>query len=192
MTYNPNTPLASERIADTQEPIRLNFDLANTYMGTDHFEFDAASDNGKHKQVTLPDRTATPPSPGASECAIFGKTSGAVTTPFMLRDGLATPEYAVLPIRAFGSFTGAGATLNAQNCSSSAFNAGTGYTITMPADVVTGTSYGVLVTAGVNALNPQVAGFYVIVNATTFQVGFRNNSGTFLTPDFFTIAVLQV
>lgn len=192
MSYNNNTPLASERISDTQEPIRLNFSLANTYFGVDHFAFNAASNNGKHRYVTMPDQTATPPSPIASELAFFARTTGGITIPFMVRDGLAAPQYCVLPIRAFGSFTGGGALLNAQNLTSSAFNPGSGYTMTMPAGTVTGTSYGVLVTAGVNGLNPQVAGFYVIANATTFNVGFRNNSGTFLTPDFFTVAVLQV
>ncbi len=191
MTYNPAIPQATDRFRDSQPEFLNNFTLLNTYFGIDHFTFDALSNNGKHKQVTLPDRTLTPPAPGASECALFAKTTGGVTTPFLLRDGLAAPEYAILPIRAFGAFTGAGVIVSAQNCTSSAFAPGTGFTITLPANVVSGTSYGVLITAGVNALNPQFSGFYSIVNATTFNVGFRNNSGTFLAPDFFTIAVIQ-
>lgn len=99
MTYNPNTPLANERISDTQQPIRDNFFLANQYFGVDHFEFDAASNNGLHKQSTYPDRSATPPAPGVSECAIYGRTAGSETFPFMRRDG-GTLDYPVSPIRA--------------------------------------------------------------------------------------------
>jgi hypothetical protein len=99
MTYNSNTPLASERISDTQQPIRDNFFLANQYFGVDHFEFDAVSNNGLHKQSTYPDRSATPPAPGVSECAIYGRTAGGETFPFLRRDG-GTVDFPVAAIRA--------------------------------------------------------------------------------------------
>jgi len=197
MTYNPNTPLASERISDTQEPIRLNFELANTYFGVDHFAFDAASNNGKHRRVTMPDQTATPPTPVASECAFYAKTISGVTTPYLRRDGLISPEYPMTPIRAMGAFTGGGAALNNQNLTSSAFSGASGYTMTMPAGTVTGVNYLVLAIPGQTGLNPAFAPVYVIVNATTFNVGFRRvtTSGTvgaFEAPEFFSVIVLQV
>lgn len=113
-TYNPNTPLASERISDTQQPIRDNFFLANQIFGIDHFEFDAASNNGKHKQVTLPDRTASPPATLASECAIYARTASSQTFPYMRRDASAT-DIPVLPLRAFGLCTVPGAVLEANS-----------------------------------------------------------------------------
>jgi len=114
MTYNPNTPLASERISDTQQPIRDNFFLANQIFGIDHFEFDAASNNGKHKEVTMPDRTATPPTTSASECAIYARTASSQTFPYMRRDASAT-DIPVIPIKAFGECTVPGAVLTANS-----------------------------------------------------------------------------
>jgi hypothetical protein len=195
MTYNPNTPLASERISDTQEPIRLNFDLANQYFGVDHFAFDAASNNGKHRRVTMPDQTATPPSPAAGECAMYGKTISAVTTPFLRRDGLASPEYPVTPIRAYGSFTGGAATVNAINMTCAKIATGI-YTLTLTAGSVTGVAYGVLIGVGINAPNllgaPRAA-FYRINTATDVTVWFGQGTPiAFFDPDFFTAQILQV
>lgn|SRR3990167_4521232 len=195
MSYTPNIPLPTQRIADTQAPINSNFTLANTYFGLDHVAFDAAGNNGKHKYVTMIDETATPPAPGASECAMYAKTTGAVTTPFLRRDGLASPEIPMGLIRAYGTFTGGGATVNAINLTSAAFVLNVGFTMTMPAGAVAGTSYGVLVTSNFTGFNPILAPAYLITNATTFTVGFRrvdNNNFNTTQPDFFTVVVLQV
>ena len=198
MTYTPNVPLATERIAATQAPINANFTSANTFFGLDHVAFDAAGNNGKHKYVTMIDETATPPTPGASECAIYSKTTAAVTTPFLRRDGLgATPEYALMPIRAYGTFTTAGVIINAFNLTSSAFVPASGYTMTMPAGTVTSTTYGVIVTGGFTGLNPGFGTTYIINTDTVFNVGFRRVSttgtiGSFQAPEFFTVIVLQV
>ncbi len=43
MTYNPATPNAADRISDTQQPIKTNFEQANTIFDEDHFTFDDAS-----------------------------------------------------------------------------------------------------------------------------------------------------
>ncbi len=196
MSYTTNVPQATQRIADTQAPIQTNFNLANTYFAIDHVAFNAASNNGKHKYVTLIDETASPPTPGASEGAIYGKTTGGITQPFYRRDGFAgAPEYNLMPIRAYGTFTGAGATVNAFNLTSGAFVVNAGYTMTMPANVVSGSSYGVLVTSSFTGFNPILAPAYIITNATTFAVGFRrvdDNSFNTTQPDFFTVVVLQV
>lgn len=191
MTYDPTVPAANQRISVTQEPIQTNFDLANTYFGEDHQSFTAGVDNGKHNKVSLRDQTGSLPTPGAAEIALYNVTTAGQSQAFARRDGF-TVEYPVLPIKAFGAFTSGGALLTGQNLIFSAFSPMSGYTMTMPANTVNGTSYGVLTTAGVNGLNPFVVGFYQITNATTFQVGFRDNASTFLTPDFFTVAVLQL
>jgi len=195
MSYTPNIPLATQRIADTQAPINANFTSVNTFFGLDHVAFNAAGNNGKHKYVTMIDQTASPPTPGASECAMYAKTTGAVTTPFLRRDGLASPEIPMGLIRAYGTFTGGGATVNAINLTSGAFVANAGFTMTMPAGTVSGSTYGVLITSNFTAFNPILAPAYLITNATTFTVGFRridNNNFNTTQPDFFTVVVLQV
>lgn len=155
MTYNPNTPLASERISDTQQPIRDNFFLSNQYFGIDHFEFDAASNNGKHKQVTLPDRTATPPATIASECAIYARTASAQTFPYMRRDASAT-DIPVIPLKAFAECTvpGAVVTANSFNVSSVTRNGAGRYQFNF-AVPMPDTNYAVLCTYSLSGTNPM-------------------------------------
>ena len=52
ITYNQNTPLASQSIASTQPLINQNFVGINTWTAIDHEEFGSV-DAGKHKKVTL-------------------------------------------------------------------------------------------------------------------------------------------
>ena len=195
MTYNPNIPAATDLISVSQGQLQTNFQQLNTVYTADHFAYnDATADATKHRRLILPDQAATPPAPGANNGALYANTAAGVTRPFWRRDALAgAPEYSMLGIRAFGAFNGGtGATVTGQNLTSSAFSAVTGFTMTMPASTVSGTTYGVLTTAGVTALNPGVVGFYAIVSATSFRVGFRNTAGTFLAPDFFTVIVIQL
>jgi hypothetical protein len=195
MTYTPNIPLATQRIADTQSPINANFTSANTIFGLDHIAFDAAGNNGKHKYVTMIDETASPPTPGASEGTIYSKTTGGVTNPYYRRDGLAgTPEFNLLPIKAFGSFTGGGTTVNAFNMSSSrTVGQPVGvFDVNISANVLTGTAYCVLIGVGINLLNPQRVAIYQIVSNILTQVAFRSGANNqLLDPDFFTVTILQ-
>lgn len=106
MTYNPAIPQATDRISQSQSEILQNFFQLNNQYGTigDHFEWTAASNNGKHKQATFPDRTATPPTTLPSECSVYGKTTAAQTFPYMRRDGSLT-DIPVVPLRVFGEFS---------------------------------------------------------------------------------------
>lgn len=77
MTYNPNVPLANQKIKDTQNPIQTNFALANTYFGVDHYAFDAASNNGVHNQVTTPEIDGSAhPSTSGSELKFYAMDAG--------------------------------------------------------------------------------------------------------------------
>lgn len=147
MSYTPNIPLSNERISNTQQPIRDNFFYANQYFGTDHFEFDAASDNGKHKQVTLPDRLGSEPTPGASEFAIFGLTSSAITRPYWRSDGGVT-NFPLMPIKAFCIIDGtSGATIGTTFNISSVLRTDVGrYTVTLANNIVANANFGVLMT----------------------------------------------
>ncbi len=119
MTYDPTVPGPTQRISDTQLPIQTNFDQANTLFGVDHFEFNAPSENGKHKAATMPDQSGSPPTVGAAELSIYARTSGGDTFPFMRRD-TGTTDIPVLPLKAFGecSVPGAVVTPNSFNISS--------------------------------------------------------------------------
>lgn len=170
MTYNPNTPLSTDRIQDTQVPIQTNFSLANTYFGVDHFEFDALSNNGLHKQVTLPDRTASPPSPIAGEWATYAQTSNSITLPYWRRDGSVT-TFPVMPIKAFVIIDGTtGAIIGtAYNIASVVRTASGRYTVTLSNNAVTSADFGVLITG--TTTGPSNVVF-------TYSTGFAAPNGT--------------
>jgi len=192
MTYQPNIPQATDIISVSQGDLLVNFQQLNTVYGTDHYAYDSGVNVGLHQHVTLPDTTATPPTPAASQGAIYGKTTAAVTVPYYRRDGLAgAPEFSMLPIRAFGIFSGAGATLNALNCTATRTGAGL-FDVNISANVVSGTSYLVIPSIGITTLNANRMVFYNNVSAIKTQLAFRNSAGTLLDPDTFSIIILQV
>lgn len=69
MAYNNNIPLANQRIKDTQEPIRENFEQLDTYTQVNHEALNSP-DAGKHKFVTLTNQAAAPTTE-ANEINIF-------------------------------------------------------------------------------------------------------------------------
>jgi hypothetical protein len=104
MTYNPSIPAINTRIDQTYNLITTNFTVLNTVYGTDHFAYDDATANArKHRYVTLPDMTATPPAPAAGNGAMYAKTATAMTYPFWRRDAAVT-DWPMVPIKAFATF----------------------------------------------------------------------------------------
>jgi hypothetical protein len=53
MSYNPSIPQPGDIPSQSQSQFLTNFTQLNTQFGTEHFAFNAASSNGKHKYVTL-------------------------------------------------------------------------------------------------------------------------------------------
>lgn len=89
MAYNNNVPLASQRIKDTQAPIRDNFAELDTYTQVNHEALNTA-DAGKHKFVTLT-RQAVAPVAAATEINFFNATSSLTsTTELFMKKGAAT------------------------------------------------------------------------------------------------------
>lgn len=55
MTFNPNIPLPTDELSDSQGDILNNFSSSNTSFGIDHYAFsDLTANNGKHKWATTP------------------------------------------------------------------------------------------------------------------------------------------
>jgi hypothetical protein len=116
--YTPNIPQPGDNPSDSQDQILENFQTLQSLYGTtgDHYSWTNtnATESTKHARVTLPGLpTATAPgnvlpTPGAGNCAIFGVTRSAQTTPYLARDALASPTpadfvniYPLLPIKAY-------------------------------------------------------------------------------------------
>jgi|SRR5437899_319998 len=201
--YTPNIPQPGDNPSNSQDQILQNFQTLNTMYGSsgDHYPWTntTPTEGFRHAKVTLPGLpTANPPgnalpTPGVGEGDIFAITTGSVTIPYWRRDNLAaTPQYSMLPVRAFGSFTGAtGATLGtAMNLSCVRTGAGL-YTMTMPSGTVTGSNYSVLLTIE-NLLGTRLLIYYGITNATTFAVQCFITTAGFADPTSFTATVLQL
>lgn len=71
MVYLRNEPVASDFIAVSQPKLQANTNDADTYFAVDHQGFSAASNQGKHNQVTLLERAAAS-TPGVNEGALYG------------------------------------------------------------------------------------------------------------------------
>lgn len=75
--YTPNIPQANDRPSGSQSQILNNFNALETIYGVNHYPWtDASSNQGKHKQVTLPAQ-ASDPTTIADELALFSKLVGA-------------------------------------------------------------------------------------------------------------------
>ena len=53
MSYNAGIPNATDYLSDSQQNIKDNFSSANTIFGNNHYAFNAASNNGKHKEIEM-------------------------------------------------------------------------------------------------------------------------------------------
>lgn len=89
MPYNNAVPKATDRISDTQLPIKNNFAAIETVVSVNHVKFDDASGNqGKHKWASFPEQVAAP-STAANEMAIYSmfSTLSAQTELFVRKEG---------------------------------------------------------------------------------------------------------
>lgn len=195
MSFNSNIPQSTDLISVSQGDLLNNFTSMQSTYTTDHYGFNPVTNLGFHQKVTLPGNVSVP-TPAAGFGNIYAKTNGSsVTDPYWVSDGLAgSLQFAMMPIRAYGVFDGGTfATINGYNITCASWAVGTGYVMTLPANVVSGTNYGILAIAGTTGLNPcPGAAFAPPSSATTFAVGFRNAGGVIIQVTQFTVIVLQV
>ena len=60
MSYDPNIPLATDFISDSQSQIKTNFTQLNTQFGEDHVALITGTNAGMHDRVRTPERAAIP------------------------------------------------------------------------------------------------------------------------------------
>lgn len=75
MAYN-DTPLANQRIKDTQAPIRENFQTIQTSFSVDHAPIQSGANEGKHNKISMPVQGAAPAF-AAGEVGLFNKLPAA-------------------------------------------------------------------------------------------------------------------
>lgn len=120
-SYTPNIPQPGDDPSDSQDQILQNFQTINSMYGEvgDHYPFtnQNPTEGRRHARVTLPGLPTANipgnfiPTPTNGDCALFGITRNSQTTPFLVRDGLASPTppdfdnlWPVMPIKAFATF----------------------------------------------------------------------------------------
>lgn len=61
MPYDPNSPAANQLLSASQPIIQGNFTILQNSFDVNHVDFNAGTDNGKHKYVELPVQASAPP-----------------------------------------------------------------------------------------------------------------------------------
>lgn len=71
MAYNANIPAPTDQLSQSQADLLGNFQAIQTLIDVNHVDF-ASADQGKHKWVTFPVQTPSPPIAfGAGELALY-------------------------------------------------------------------------------------------------------------------------
>lgn len=112
MTYDPNIPLPTDFLSDSQGDIRNNFTAANNSFGRNHTNFSVVTDPGKHKFIELlnsnPVGVAPAPPLISGEGTLYTKTLSSASQLFYTPDNSAR-EYQLTrsldsQFATFGSF----------------------------------------------------------------------------------------
>jgi len=202
-TFYDNIPAAPNNPSNDQPLMLQNNISQKAILAVDHITFGTAG-AGEHQKVTFNSRQL-PPAQTDPKAVLYTNTVSATATntasastvsELFFRNqnaGSGTDVYAfpISMIKAFGSFDGAALALNTWNMSAVRNSVGV-FTITLPANIVTGSSYQVFPSIGINSLNATREVFYAITNATTFQLAFRNASQVLADPDQFSVMVMQL
>src|SRR5580693_942669 len=193
--YNANIPNAPDNPSYDQPLMQQNSQSINSIWSVDHVTFDGlagsgapGSSAGQHLQVTFNGKNVPGGAP-IDPVSILYTNSGTASTIADMYFRNANSIFPVNLIRAYASCDTNGTLLNSINVTSVVKNLAGGniiFNVTLGTNVIHSSSFGVLVTPKVNALNPQVAGYYNIGGPGTFNLNFRNNSGVQLAPDGFT------
>jgi hypothetical protein len=147
MSYTVNVPLANETLAQTNFPIRTNFNLINTQFSVNHVALTAGLNNGKHTKIEF-DTNHAAGAPVGTQSEMY--TTGAVPELYF-RNSL--NETLLSGIKAWCTFTCANpAVLGATgfNIASATRTAKGQYAIAFTAPMAT-TTYGVFATYITNA-----------------------------------------
>lgn len=70
MSFNPNIPLPTDFLSQSQQDILTNFQTSDTSQGVNHYQFsDVTANNGKHKFLQMPENAA--PTTAVDEGAVY-------------------------------------------------------------------------------------------------------------------------
>lgn len=195
--FNSDIPASGNNPSRDQPEMLKNNQSNETIWTVDHTGFNE-NNSGTHQQVTFLG-TTTQSTPTGNTSIAFTKPGSASTVPelFYINNHYTTQLSA---IKAWGTFDTNGSPLGTNQKLNidlvSHFPTGT-YTITISANAISSSFYGVLVTgrrfdSGSSSDRPIFA-TYSIQNATTLVLFFWNPSGSVLVdPTYFTVQIMQI
>lgn len=191
-----NTPIATNNPADDQPNMNTNFASVNSLLGTDHVSFNE-NNGGTHLQCTF--NSENTPSTPTDPTSVLFTTAGAASSVADLRFINHNATFPLNFIRAAGVCTSAGIasgqSFNLSGATPFVRNSAGFYTITLAANVVTGTNYGVIASTSKIPSTYGVAITVNILSATQFQIVTEasNNPSTGTDPvGIFSFMVFQI
>lgn len=208
-TYNTGVPAAPDNPSVDQPQMLTNTQSINTLIAVDHVSFNDVGSGppdgsgGHHLKISFDSKNPPIANPTDPVSILYTNNVTATATNTASASTVSEIFYrnqnGVLPVsmfKAFGSFSGAGTLLNGFNISPAVVNphpsAGL-FNLEIPPNILTGTSYSVFLGCGINVLNPNRSGIYVIVSATQLSIAFRNTiNGVLADPDQFSVLILQL
>jgi len=195
ITYNLDIPDAPNDPSVDQPKMKVNTNAVDSWNAVDHYTF-ADSNAGDHKQITFPIQNAAG-TQTTTEMTIYsgaGLENINISQPLYKNSqgaGAAVP-FPMGLVKAYGVFTGSsGATVGAQIYNASVARTLLGsYTVTLSANVVNNSNYGVLLSLDTNDLN--LIANYHILSSTSFTIKVRSTGSVLSDPTSLTFIVYQV
>jgi hypothetical protein len=187
-TYNSGVPFATNNPSNDQPQMLINTVSNFGIWNVDHVGFNTTNttgnpnaSGGQHLRVTFNGKNPPTFSAPIDPISALYTLSGVATTNAELRflNGL-NIAFPVSLIRAYGVFDTNGNVVSSQSINLTnvgTWNSGTGYSLLITANAITGNTYGVLVTANQSGLNPTWSSAYVYSSTpgVSFTVGFRRS-----------------
>lgn len=195
-TYTRDIPDGPNNPSNDQPIMKINTNSIDDIVAVDHFSFNVTG-GGKHKQITF--FTENVPLAPTDPTSIAYTNVGTASTKAQMFFRNSEAIFPLNTLRAYGAYPGA--TVNGALVALNAFNvtsvtrtsAGT-YAVVLPANLITGTSYGIIATCTNDIGTPSLADFpiYQITSATSFTLKFFRAAAVLSDPTQFTFLVYQV
>lgn len=190
INYNLNIPAAANNPSDDQPNMQINTNAINSWTGIDHVDF-SGNPAGTHQQVTFSSQN-TPGAQSDPSCVLYSATGVASTVSdvkFVNQNG----TFLLNSVRA-AAIANTGGIVSSQsfNVTSVTRSAAGIYAVVIPANILTGSNYGVVIGIANAAATNNFASYYEISSSTAFNIYFRNSSASLADPVAFTFQVIQM
>ncbi len=186
-------PLGVHDPSDDVTPMRNNFSNIKSFLAVDHITA-GATGAGKHEQITFKDKTAqvAQVDPQSILYTKSGVASVGAELNFLNENG----TFPSSCVKAFAIVTGGvGPTILNKVNVTSVSRSGTGnYSVVLPPNIVSGTSFVVIISSNMASnFSTGVLPGYVITGVGTFEINFKALTGTTTgaDPTNFSFLVLQ-